>query len=170
MRVEPTAAEVSGDDRPDSVRGTRRKRFSATVRSARRADSAPERTAVCRPDELVAPRLADCPGPDAPTRGASPRGFERVSRVEDVGQVNPRIVGLRASVAAPGQSLVDVSVRTGTDGVLVSLAASSVVAERLSATTGTLGRRLSVRNVRARSIRVISTMPESSSGRGGSRR
>lgn len=170
MRVEPTAAEIRRDENaPEPQRG-RGRRFRAAIRQCRGSVA-----------EMVhSPGLALCDRTGQPavnehplqrSQGSAPaRGIERVERAENANPAAPRVDCLRAAITTTSHGVVDLNVRSGSDGILISLAAAPVMAARMSTATGTLGRSLSVREVRARSIRVTSSAPGNPSRDGGTRR
>lgn len=170
MRVDPTAAEMRGDESaPEPQRG-RGKRFRSAIRQSR--GSAGETSSS--PEPPLHPRTGQAAVNDLPlhrSQGSAPaRGIERVELTESANPAAPRVDCLRASIATNSHGVVDLNVRNGADGVLISLAAAPVMAARMSTSTGTLGRSLSVREVRARSIRVKSSAPGNPSRDGGARR
>lgn len=170
MRVEPAAAEIRGDDRGTEQPRGRGRRFRTALRRSRE----PVDSVVASPAHLVREGTSHRAAPEQHPQGAAgsapPRGAERVDRVDSASQAAPRVNGLRATIATPEHGAVDLNVRHGADGALIALAAAPALAARLSATSGTLGRRLSIRDVRARSIRVTSSTTGTSSRGGSSRR
>lgn len=170
MRVEPTAAEARGvESAPEPQRG-RGKRFRAAIRQCRgsAAGTVPSTDPPLR-DRTGQPALND--QPLQRSQGSAPaRGIERVERTESATVAAPRVDCLRAVITTISHGVVDLNVRSGPDGILISLAAAPVMAARMSTATGTLGRSLSVREVRARSIRVTSSAPGNPSRDGGTRR
>lgn len=170
MRVEPTAAEMRGDECAPEPRLGRGKRFRSVIRRCR--GSAGE--AALSPEPPLRARTGQATVNEQPLQqgqGSAPaRGIERVERTESANPAAPRVDSLRASIATTSHGVVDLNVRNGADGVLISLAAAPIIAARMSTSTGTLGRSLSVREVRARSIRVKSSAPGNPSREGGARR
>lgn len=170
MRVEPTAAEIRGDDNGAEPPRGRGKHFRMALRRSRAIVDA----TVASPVPPVHERTGHRASPEQQlhgTPGSAPsRGAERVDRVEHASPATPRVDGLRAIIATPAHGAVDLNVRHGADGALIAIAAAPALAARMSATSGTLGRRLSIREVRARSIRVTSSTTGTSSSGGGARR
>ena len=170
MRVEPTATEVRGDDKGTEPPRGRGKRFRMALRRFRATVDATVASPVHLVREGTDHRSAKEQQPQGTPGSVPSRGAERVDRVDSASQAAPRVNGLRAIIATPAHGAVDLNVRHGADGALIALAAAPALAARLSATSGSLGRRLSVREVRARSIRVTSSTTGTSSSGGGARR
>lgn len=161
MRVESTPAELRGDTGEIERSGHRGKRFRTVL--SRRRRSARHRETVVEPRGFTHERPTTTGMPFATTLsgGVPPSGLARVESTESM---QPSIQGparIQAKIAIPGRGSVDLTVRNGSEGVLVSMTAAPVLAERLSRSTGTLGRRLSVRHVRTRQLRVRSTGADS---------
>jgi hypothetical protein len=170
MRVEPTAAEIRGDDNETEPPRGRGKRFRKALRQSRRTADATVVSPMLFVHAGTGHRAAMVQHQQGGQGSAPPRGAERVDRAESASLAAPRVDGLRAIIATPVHGAVDLSVRHVADGALIALAAAPTLAARLSATSGTLGRRLSVRDVRARSIRVTSSTTGTSSRGGGAKR
>ncbi len=170
MRVEPTASELRGDECAPEPRRGRGRRFRAAIRRYR-GNAGPTNCSPEPPLRATTSQPAVNEQPPQRSQGSTPaRGIERVERTESANLAVPRVDGIRTSIATTLHGVVDLNVRNGADGVLISLAAAPVMAARMSTSTGTLGRSLSVRDVRARSIRVKSSAPGNPSRDGGARR
>lgn len=170
MRVELTAAEMRGDENaPEPQRG-RGNRFRVAIRQCRGTADAK----VLSPELPLRDRTGQPAVNEQPlqrSQGSAPsRGIERVEHTESATPAAHRVDCLRAVITTTSHGVVDFSVRNGADGVLIAIAAAPVMAARMSTATGTLGRSLSVREVRARSIRVTASAPGTPSRDGGKRR
>ena len=168
MRTDPVRTESPVDDTPVEQSPERGSRFRVVLRKSRRVPRNPGRPS--EPPPPPAPPFAVVPQRAEAASIAPPRGLERVARVDGAVQAAPSVNGLRATVGVPSHGAVDLTVRAGGDGVLISMAAAPILAERLALATGTLSRRLTHLALRARSIRVTSASSEPAPGTGGAKR
>ncbi|MBK6427147.1 MAG: hypothetical protein IPF82_13380 [Blastocatellia bacterium] len=169
MRVDSIRTESPVDNTPVEQSPVRGSRFRVVLRKSRRVARYPG--GPSEPPPPPAPPFGFLPQrADAAASIAPPRGLERVARADGALQAVPNANGLRATLGVTTHGAVDLTVRAGGDGVLISMAAAPILAERLAAASGTLGRRLSHLSLRARSIRVTSVASEPAPESGGAKR
>lgn len=169
MRVDPVGTGSPAGEAPAEQSRIRGSRFRVVLRKSRRVARNPWRPSE-PPPPLALPFAVVPHRADATTGFAPPRGLERVARADGALLAAPNVNGLRATLGVTAHGAVDLTVRAGGDGVLISMAAAPILAERLAAASGTLGRKLSHLALRARSIRVTSAAGESEPGSGGAER
>ncbi|MCC6744263.1 MAG: hypothetical protein IT175_10420 [Acidobacteria bacterium] len=156
MRVETVPAQTKAEEQsPDRARSNRSK-FRQTLEDLRPQGSSAEifpAQPALRPGGTgtVPVEFADS------SKGAAHAlGIDRVKAAEASSAVPPLVTGVSTTFVTEDRHIVDVQVRAAGDQVIVAMAAAPHHAERLATHAGTLGRKLSGRGVRARSLRVTS--------------
>lgn len=156
MRVETVPAQTKAEEQSPGRARSNRSKFRQTLEDLRSLQSCAEIA------QAPSAPLSGGAGPvpvefaDSSKGAAQARGIDRVKAAEASSAVPPLVTGVRTTFVTEDRHLVDVQVRAAGEQVIVAMAAAPHHAERLATHAGTLGRKLSGRGVRARSLRVTS--------------